>query len=79
MKQVYVKGTDLRIVGTLEQIPGCAFVNGFDSCGQPVYSGDTEVWWNGQQTETEPGNNRPIYVDQNLETRGANEIELRDA
>jgi len=79
LKQAYVKGTDLRIVGTLEQIPGCACVAGFDRHDQPVYSGNTEVWWNGQRTETDPCNDQPIYVDQNLETRGANEIEFRDA
>ncbi|WP_420996549.1 hypothetical protein ACKI2N_032770 [Cupriavidus sp. 30B13] len=46
-----MKHTGLRIVRALKQIPGCTCVTGFDHHGRPVYSGNTEVWWDGQKTE----------------------------
>ncbi len=76
MQQAYVKGTDIRIVGTLESIQGTAIVDGFDANGDPVYEGGTDIDWNTQTTERND-KGQIIFVDENDKARSADEVEFR--
>lgn len=51
-------------IGTLDRIPGVAlFDPGDDPTQGPVeYVGETDVDWDGQQTETDPMSEDPIVV-----------------
>lgn len=44
-----------QIVGTDDTVPACAAVSGFtraeDGTFRPEYMGDTEVYWDGQETQ----------------------------
>ena len=55
-----------EIIGTYEMIPGCAGIldvtRSKDGEFEVEHDGNTEVWWNGQDTQTD-GNNR-IFVDE---------------
>ena len=55
MKQLFAPNGK-RIIGTSERIPGTAIVNGWTETGEPIYSGETEIDWNGQSpSENERG------------------------
>ena len=63
VKQAYAPdGT--RIIGTLESIPGTALILGVDDDGTPEYLGETEVFWDGQQTCT-GDQGQTIWIDEN--------------
>ncbi len=55
--QLRHKGTGERIIGTYDCIPGCALVSGFTRSESgvliPEYAGETDVWWDNQETETD--------------------------
>ena len=57
------------IVGTLETVPGCAWAATFevlqDNALSPEYSGETDVWWDGQETVRRDGED--IYLDEDYE------------
>jgi hypothetical protein len=71
-----------RIIGTFETIPGCATVTYWvrSESGEvvPVYDNETDVWWDGQQTETDSGDESIIGVDESLDTIRLSECELRE-
>jgi hypothetical protein len=51
------------ITGTLETIPGEAYIKGFDPVSKdPVYAGETDVWWDAQETITDILD-EPLYLD----------------
>ena len=56
MKQLYTP-TDKRIIGTYEVVPGCALASSFelldDGKLDPVYAGETKLWWDEQRTVTQ--------------------------
>ena len=55
MKQAYAPN-GLRIVGSVDTIPGCALVIGFEGeSNDPVWVGETKMYWDGQVTETRDG------------------------
>lgn len=77
MKQAYVKGTDIRIIGTLERIPGRAEIAGFkDSLTDIEWAGGTEVFWDDMKSETRKGS--LVYLDEDGAEHLADELELRD-
>lgn len=45
-------------IGTFDRIPGCALASQFalNDAGElePEYEGETDVWWDGQESETDP-------------------------
>jgi len=41
-----------EIVGTLEKLTGRASISGISETGEPQWAGDTEVFWDEQQTVT---------------------------
>lgn len=74
--------TGVAVVGTLETIPGCASITEGsayrDDRGRVAfdYDGDTEVWWDGQITETDPMNNERLFVDENGDTVPESEVTI---
>lgn len=54
MKQLYAPNGEL-IAGTLETISGRANVSGWSEQGDPIYAGNTEVFWDDQQTVERDG------------------------
>ncbi len=57
---LYIKGTDLAVVGTREKLTGLAQVIGLEDDGSITFGGETEVDWNEQETIIHNG--RPIWV-----------------
>lgn len=52
-----------QIVGTLERITGRANATSYSETGEPEYDGETEVWWDEQETATNAAG-QTIYVDE---------------
>lgn len=54
-----------QIRGTVERVPGCALARTFevlsDGSLDPLYEGETDLWWDEQETVTENGER--IYLD----------------
>lgn len=46
---LYAKGTNKRIIGTLERVYGVADVIGLDPTGSPIYGGETKIDWDSQE------------------------------
>lgn len=57
---LYIKGTDVRIKGTLEQMHGCAYIDGLNDDGTLRYVGSTEVF--ADSTETIFRNGHPVWI-----------------
>jgi len=47
--------------GTLEAISGCAEMS-LDESGDGEFTGNTAVFWDGQMTERDPGNDLMIFL-----------------
>lgn len=75
MKQGYVKGTDTRILGTLETVQGVALVQGFND-GRPEYLGETRVYWDTQESIQRDG--KVVYLCEDGEEHSIDEIEFRE-
>ena len=62
----------VEIVGTLERIPGVAGIEDVtltaDGKFELEWTGDTEIDWNGQETETDAMYQCRIFVDENGES-----------
>lgn len=58
---LYIKGTDVQIVGTLEKLQGVALADGLDTDGTIIWHGTTEVRWDDQETYIKDG--LPVWVD----------------
>jgi hypothetical protein len=76
MKQLYVKDSGLKIIGTEERVPATAIVNGWSDLGDPIYAGQTELDWDGQHTIT--ADEVMMVVDENGEPHLYTDCELRD-
>jgi hypothetical protein len=61
--KTFTAPTGARITGTLETVLGVARVEGWDEHGEPIYSGDTEIWWDEQRTVIR--DDEFVYVDAN--------------
>lgn len=61
MTQRYKSPKGLEIIGTLETLSGCAIVSGITADGEPLYAGETDIWWDEQKTVS--SNGRPLFVD----------------
>jgi hypothetical protein len=59
--KVFIAPNGARIVGTLERLSGVARIEGWDEHGEPIYSGDTDIWWDEQRTEIRA--DEFVYVD----------------
>lgn len=46
----HLKGRSGHLRGTLETVTGVALVEGREADGDPLYSGETEVWWDELKT-----------------------------
>lgn len=79
MRQLYVKGTGIRITGTLEQVPGCALVLGFNPVDggepEPEWEGTTEMWWDDSETQKDEAG-RKLYVGEDGEQYTIDQLEL---
>lgn len=51
----FVATTGARIVGEKDCIPGIANVRAFDALGQPLYAGETDVFWDEQEAVLRTG------------------------
>jgi hypothetical protein len=58
----YVSPTGSPILGTKELLTGRAEITGIDDNGEPVYAGDTEIFYDDQVTETKDG--KMIFLDE---------------
>lgn len=63
MAKDYVSPTGAEILGTLERLTGRAEISGIEDNGEPVYSGETEIFYDDQVTETKDG--KMIFLDEN--------------
>jgi hypothetical protein len=57
---IYKSPKGHAIQGTLDTIPGIALINGIDDKGEPEYMGETDVIWDGQETQVRDG--KILYV-----------------
>lgn len=57
---LYIKDTDIRIRGTLEQMQGCAAISGLNDDGTLRYTGEIKVF--DDSTETIFRNGRPVWI-----------------
>jgi hypothetical protein len=68
-----------EIQGTFEVIYGCAAIvdpRMEDGKLEFDWGGGTDVWWDTQTTETDPMNDRKLYVDISGEIWGEHELKL---
>lgn len=72
---LYVKGTDVRIIGTLELVFGVAQVNGLDDDGSIIWGGETKIDWNSQETVLR--NDKPVWISEDGGEYPTNAIEDR--
>ncbi|MGQ7794496.1 hypothetical protein ACUN0C_18990 [Faunimonas sp. B44] len=63
MTRIWKSPSGAEIVGTLERLMGCANINDITDDGEPVYSGDTKIWWDEQRTVLRDG--QMLFVDEN--------------
>lgn len=61
----YKSPTGSLIVGTLETIQGSAQITEITEAGDPVYAGDTEVFWDSQETVERDG--QTVFLDEDGE------------
>jgi len=73
---LYVKGTDIQVVGTLETIQGVAIAFGLNEDGSPEYAGETKIWWDDQRTIIRDGER--IWVDDAGTEYPQSQIESRE-
>lgn len=71
----FVKGTQTRLVGTLELLRGVVAVLGKDAEGNPVFSDHTDIW-DEQHTARDPLGNR-LWIDENEATYPEFKVEWR--
>lgn len=45
---MFIKGTNIRVVGLVESIPAIADVIGLRPDGSPIYDGGSRIDWKGQ-------------------------------
>lgn len=70
-----------QIIGTLERLAGVAYLDDAKDGGadggkfEVQYSGETEVWWDGQRTVERKG--QRIFVDQDGDEWPENKLRLR--
>lgn len=57
---LYAKGTNNRIIGTLERVYGVAEVIGLNPDQTPIYGGETEIDWDSQEPVLHDG--KPIWI-----------------
>ena len=73
------KETGEFAIGTLETVQGCAhaaqFVLDHDGKLEPIYEGETDIWWEGQEPETDPMTNELILVTDDLGVYPISEFE----
>lgn len=77
-RQARQKSTGAQIIGTYERVDGYAELDGFDEQGEPNYTGSTEIWWDNQETIRDDFTSAPLYVTENLDVIGADEVEFYD-
>lgn len=51
----YFSPNGSEIVGTLEHLTARAEITGIERNGDPIYMGETEVFWDSQTTQTRNG------------------------
>ena len=57
----HLKGRNTHLRGTLETVTGVALVEGREADGYPLYTGETDVWWDEQKTVVRGGER--VWVD----------------
>lgn len=62
MSKEYVSPTGKPILGTLEKLTARAEITGINDDGTPEYEGDTEVFWDSQETAELDG--KVIFLDE---------------
>lgn len=58
----YTAPNGLPIIGTLETMCGVALIDEIDETGEPVFSGETKIWWDEQKTVERDG--KLVFVDE---------------
>ena len=62
----FLSPTGSPIIGTLERLTGRAEISGIDpKTGEPEYAGDTELFWDSQETVERDG--KAIFLDEDGE------------
>ena len=72
---LYVKGTDLEVIGTLEELRGVSYAFSLNDDGSPEYAGETRVWWDGQRTVMRDG--QRVWVEEDSTEHLQSQIEER--
>jgi len=49
-----------QIIGTKETVPGTALTQEYKTDGEPIYDGETKVWWDDQKTVWSRGSR--VYI-----------------
>lgn len=49
-----------RIIGTKETVPGTALAQEYKPDGEPIYDGETKIWWDDQKTVWSRGSR--VYI-----------------
>lgn len=75
MKKPFTKD-GIELCGTLETLSGVALVHSVEEDGAINYSGQTDIWWDGQQTVERNG--QRVWVDDEGEEYLESEIEFRE-
>jgi hypothetical protein len=79
MKQLYAPNGNL-IIGTLEHVPGCAHVSGWelDAAGrlEPVWASETEMYWDDSKTQDIEGDT--LVIDEDGETWPMSQCTVRE-
>lgn len=74
---LYVKGTDVVIVGTLEGLFAMSKISGLSDEGLPIWTGETLVDSDSQYTVME--NDQPVWLDEEgIEYRNVTVVDRRD-
>ena len=50
------------IIGTKETVPGTALAQEYEPNGEPIYDGQTDMWWDDQKTVWSQGSR--VYIDE---------------
>lgn len=73
--KMYVKGTDIEIVGSVENIQGIAGIDSFNEDGTPNYSGSTDIDWDSQVTVQQ--DDQDVFIGSDHEEYTRDKCELR--
>jgi hypothetical protein len=73
---IYVKNTDIKVLGTLGFVGCLAYVSGIDAEGKPIHDGQAEVDWSSIHPVTKDG--EQLWYAEDHKEYLHSEIEMRE-